>query len=137
MVTSFNSKDLKRLGEYVLSKKRTDRIKSLYVDAPEILEERLSCVDSDDIEHALGYKYNPKRASIRGVNISYGDIVFVNTRSTKIGLWQRIRILFGAPICTSSEVYVEDEARVITSESKLMDARPLFKPKTVDYISPV
>jgi len=54
MVTYYNKKDLVKFGEYLLSEKRTNRIKENYSENDNItIEERLSSVYHSDVENFL------------------------------------------------------------------------------------
>lgn len=54
MVTYFNTKDLTRFGEYLLSDERTKRIKESYDDKDNIsLDERLKAVYHADYENFM------------------------------------------------------------------------------------
>jgi hypothetical protein len=71
-----------------------------------------------------------RKKTINGREVEYLDVIH-HTTTTKFKFWDRIKILLGKEVITSSELYTQHEwCKVVGSEAKTHVA-PLIKRKSI------
>lgn len=57
------------------------------------------------------------KKTIKGREIEYLDVIH-HTTYTKFNFWDRIKILLGKEVITNSEIYTQNECKIVGSEAK-------------------
>ena len=71
-----------------------------------------------------------RKKTINGREVEYLDVI-LHTTTTKFKFWDRIKILLGKEVITSSELYTQHECCKVVGSEAITHVAPLIKRKSV------